>query len=58
MNVIGQVTVSESGDVAIPRSICEQAGLLPGMELIVEEDGAGGIWLRRKEGEAFEDITQ
>lgn len=49
MNAIGQVTVSESGDVAIPKNICEQAGLRPGAELIVEKNGAGEIWLRQAE---------
>lgn len=54
MSTIGQVTVNEAGDVAIPKSICEQAGLRPGAELIVEKNGAGEIRLRQAENGSAE----
>jgi AbrB family looped-hinge helix DNA binding protein len=55
MSAIGQVTVNASGDVAIPKSICEQAGLRPGASLIVEKNGAGEIRLRQTENGTAED---
>ncbi len=41
METIGQVTVDDSGNVAIPNDICAQLGFTPGERLLVEKGSNG-----------------
>jgi len=58
MSAIGQIIVNEQGGLEIPRDICEQAGLHPGVRLLVEKNGDGEIHLRPSENETVESVSE
>jgi bifunctional DNA-binding transcriptional regulator/antitoxin component of YhaV-PrlF toxin-antitoxin module len=41
-----QVSLDEGGRILVPAAACEHLGLSPGMALVAEETGEGGVALR------------
>ena len=46
MESIGQLTVDDSGSLAIPHDMCAQLGFEPHEKIMVEKDRLGEVWLK------------